>query len=341
MGLFFYMDLASLLTRAWNVIWRHKPLWALGIAIAACGGQNPINATIQFPTFTPTSTRDPFGLPDDASLGLFLRLANWLTRPEIILPLVCGSLVIGLIGLAIASLAEGALVDGVGQADRGAFDLGRALAVGRERFWPIFLVRLVIGVSLAVPILLAVLPLVVFLGGLFYSLVSDSSFGPPPPELFAAFGLFFVCGFPLLCLFSLVSIVFAWLELFTIRAIVLERLGAFAGLRRATRLVRANVVNVFVLWILSAALLGILGAFVSLPLSFVQSVAALPALDALSGGAFQPMRLLPLMCGGGVVWLISIILGGAVLTFFSGLWTLAYPGFVQKLDGASASPGFI
>lgn len=333
------MDLTALLTRAGKIIWRHKPLWALGIAIAACGGQSPISATIQFPTFTPTSARDPFGVPDDASLRLFLRLADWLTRPEIILPLICSSLFIGLIGLAIASLAEGALVEGVGHAERGALDLGRALAVGRERFWPVFLVRLVIGVSLAVPILLAVLPLFVFVGGLFYTLLSDASFGPPPRELFAAFGLFLACGLPLLCVFSLVSIVFAWLEIFTIRAIVLEKLGALAGLRRATRLLRANLVNVFILWILNAALLGMLGAFVGLPLSFVQSVAALPALGALSGGEFQPLRLLPLICGGGVVWLISVSLGGVVLTFFSGLWTLAYPGFVQKLDSPpSASP---
>lgn len=329
------MDLTALLTRAWKVVWHYKPLWALGIAIAACGGQSPINATIQFPTPTFSSSGDPFSLSDDASLDLFLRAANWLIRPEIILPFVCGSLFIGVIGLAIASLAEGALVEGVGQTERGALNISQALAVGRERFWPIFLVRLVIGVSLAVPLLLAVTPLFVFVGGMLFTLLNDSRFGPPPPELFAVFGLFFACGLPLLCIFSLVSIIFSWLELLTIRAIVLERLGALAGLRRATRLLRANAVNIFILWILSAALLGILGTFVGLPLSFVQSVAALPALGAFSGEEFQPVRLLPLLCGGGLVWLISVACGGLVLTFFSSLWTLVYPSFVQKLDGAA------
>ncbi len=278
------MDLTSLLTRAWKIVWRYKSLWALGLAIAACGGQNPISATLQItPTFDPRPGRDPFGLSED-SLNLFLRAADWLTRPEIIVPFFCGSLFIGLIGLAIASLAEGALVEGVGQAERGALDLGRALAVGRERFFPVFIVRLVIGVSLAVPILLAILPLFVFIGGMFYTLLRDTSFGPPPPEIFAAFGLFFACGLPLLCVFSLVSIVFAWLEVLTLRAIVIEKLGALAGLRRATRLLRANVVNVFILWAISAALQGLLGAFIGLPLTFVQSVAALPALGA-SGGS--------------------------------------------------------
>lgn len=332
------MDLTVLLTRAWHIVWRNKALWALGIAIAACGGQSPINASIQFPPFTPGLGQEPYGLPDDASLGLFLRFADWLTRPEIILPLIGGLFVVGLIGLAIASLAEGALVEGVGQAERGAVDLGRALAVGRERFWPVFLVRLVIGVSVALPILFAVLPFFIFIGGLIYSLVSDTSFGPPPPELLWAFGLFFACGLPLLCVFSLVSIVFAWLELLTIRAIVLERLGAWAGLRRATRLLRANLVNVFILWILSAALLGIIGTFVGLPLSFVQSVAALPALSAFSGAEVQPARLVPLLCGGGLIWLISVSLGGVVLTFFSSLWTLVYPSFTHKLDGPPANP---
>lgn len=333
------MDITPLLTRAWKIVWQYKPLWALGLAIAACGGQNPISATLQInPTFDMRPGRDPFGLSED-SLNLFLRAADWLTRPEIILPLFCGSLFIGLIGLAIASLAEGALVAGVGQAEHGTVDVGRALAVGRERFVPVFIIRLVIGVSLAVPILLAVLPMFVFVGGMFYTLLSDTGFGPPPPEILAAFGLFFACGIPLLCVFGLVSIVFAWLEVLTIRAIVLEKLGALAGLRRATQLLRANFVNVFILWIISAALQGVLGAFIGLPLSFVQSVAALPALGALVGGEFQLLAFMPLIFGGGLVWLISVALGGVVLTFFSSLWTLAYPGLAQKVDGApTASP---
>jgi hypothetical protein len=332
------MDLAALLTRAWKIVWQYKPLWALGLAIAACGGQSPISASIQFnPTFDPRGG-NPFGVSED-SLNLFLRASERLTRLEVITPLVCGSLVVGLLGLAIASLAEGALVDGVGQAEKGAVNVSRALAVGRERFWPVFIVRLVIGVSLAVPILLAVLPFLVFIGGMFYALLSDTSFGPPPRELFLAFGAFFACLVPLLCVFSLVSIVFAWFEILTIRAIVIERLGALAGLRRAGRLLRANFVNVFILWILSAALQGLLGGFIGLPLSFVESVAALPALGMLSSGQFQPLRLLPLLFGGGLVWLISVALGGVVLTFFSSLWTVAYPGFVQKLDALNGFQG--
>lgn len=329
------MDFAALLTRAGKIIWQAKPLWALGLAIAACGGQNPITATLQInPTFDP---RNPSGLSED-SLNLFLSAADWLTRPEILIPFFCGSLFIGLIGLAIASLAEGALVEGVGQAERGALDVSRALAVGRERFFPVFIVRLVIGVSLAVPILLAVLPLFVFIGGMFYTLLRDTSFGPPPPETLVAFGAFFLCGVPLLCVFSLVSIVFAWLEVLTIRAIVIEKLGVLAGLRRAAKLLRANFINVFIVWIISAALQGVLGAFIGLPLSFVQSVAALPALGALGRGEFQLLQFLPLIFGGGLVWLISVALGGVVLTFFSGVWTLAYPGLAQKVDSVPPIP---
>ena len=122
------MDLTALFTRAWKVVWPAKPLWALGMAIAACGGQNPISATIQFPTFTPGSSRDPSGLPSEATLDLYLRFADWFTRPEVILPVICGSLFVSLIGLAIASLAEGALVEGVRQVEHHALNLDQALA---------------------------------------------------------------------------------------------------------------------------------------------------------------------------------------------------------------------
>jgi len=318
------MNVERLLRESGRIVWRYKPLWALGIAMAACGGQNPA-ASVRLDFNFRVS-----GSPDD--LAPFLRLVEWLGRPAVFVPLLGVGFALGLIFFVIASLAEGALIGGVQQAGSGEATLGGALAVGQSRLWPVLIVRLLIGVSLVVPLLLVLVPILLYFTRVLFATEV------PPREVIAVFGALLACLLPLLCLLALTSIVLGWLEVLALRAIVIEGLGVWAALRRGWQLLRANFGRVILLWFILVIAQIVVGYAISLPLGLIGGVSALPSLlEYADTGRFPLRGLIPLALGTSVAWVISVAVGGVLLTYVSSLWTLAYQQFTRP--AALGEPG--
>ena len=318
------MNVEKLLRESGRIVWRYKPLWALGIAIAACGGQNPA-ASVR-----PDFNFQVSGSPED--LAPFLRLFEWLSRPAVFVPLLGGGFVLGLIFFVVASLAEGALIGGVQQASNGQATLGSALAVGQNRLWPVLIVRLLIGVSLVAPLLIVLIPILLYFGRVIFAT------GVPPREIVAVFGALFACLLPLVCLLALMSIFLGWLEVLALRAMVIEGLGVWAALRRGWQLLRGNFGRILSLWFILVIAQIVVGYAISLPLGLIGGASALPLLlEFAATGRFPSRGLIPLAMGASIAWVISVAVGGVILTYVSSLWTLAYQQFTRPA-GAPGSP---
>ena len=65
---------------------------------------------------------------------------------------------------------------------------------------------------------------------------------------------------------------------------------------------------------------------------------ALPLLlEFAATGRFPSRGLIPLAMGASIAWVISVAVGGVILTYVSSLWTLAYQQFTRPA-GAPGSP---
>ncbi len=319
------MNVERLLRESGRIVWRCKPLWALGIAIAACGGQNPVTpARLDFNFKVSGSSED---------LTPFLRLFEWLSRPAVFVPLLGSGFALGLIFFVVASLAEGALIGGVRQASDGRATLGSALATGGSRLLPVLIVRLLIGVSLVAPLLLVLIPILLYVARVIFA--TDI----PPREIITVFGALFACLLPLLCLLALMSIFLGWLETLTLRAIVIEGLGVWAALRRGWQLLRGNFGRVISLWLILVIAQIVVGYIISLPLGLISGVSALPLLSEYADTGRFPLRgLIPLVMGASVAWVIGVAVGGVILTYVSSLWTLAYQQFIYPASAPGSQP---
>ena len=190
------MDYGNLLSRAWQITWKHKLLWIFGILAAFGGGGGRFNFGFTGPNM---GGRGSGGspLPSD--------LLYQLSRPEtvtVILAAGCVLVVIALVLFVIGLIARGGLIGGIRlAADGNSLAFGEVWAAG-TRYFP----RLLgIALLLAVPVIL----IAVIFGGI--------------AILTSGIGL--ICLVPLLCLIVPAFIVAGIIAYFAQFAVVLEDLG--------------------------------------------------------------------------------------------------------------------
>jgi hypothetical protein len=154
----------------------------------------------------------------------------------------------------------------------------------------------------------------------------------------AVFGVFIACLLPLVCILLLLNVLLSWLETLALRAIVIEELGALAGLRRAGQLLRQRFVHVLLLWLILLVAQSVVGGVIGVPLGLLGGAALLPGLMRWAEtGRVGALTLVPAVLGAGVGWVLSTLLGGLILTYTSSLWTVAYQQFARPA-GAPGGP---
>jgi hypothetical protein len=309
------MDYGSLLSRAWQITWRHKILWLFGI-LAGFGGGNNFNfdfggrggsPTPGSPTPTPgnppTVPNIPPQLTDGQSLGILLVVG-------------CCLLIVALALLILGIIARGGLIGGIRLADeQGRVTFGEAWSIGTHYFWRM----LGIGLLLIAP---AIVLAIVF-----------GTVG----VLTGGVGL--ICLIPLICILVPLFIVLAILAHFAQFAVVLEDMRVMDAFRRGWQILKANLANIIVLGIILLFINFIAGLILVLPfLAFL-----LPTLFVAfaTGTGGQPNLGALLVAGLGVLCFlpIAIILGGILQTWYTSAWTLAYKQFVGRTPAAPAMPG--
>jgi hypothetical protein len=313
------MNYSEILSRAWQIIWKHKVLWIFGI-LAGCansyggGGGGGGGRNIQ----NPNSGQTPAQLqPYIDQIQHFFKSVPQQTW--ILIAIGVGLLVLILMVLKffLGTVGTIGLIRGAQQADQ---DMEARLTFGElfkgslPYFWRVFLLNLLVGlVFFFVGIILAV----GFILGTVLTL-----------------GVGLICLLPLLCLLVPVGVAIGVIIEQATIAIVVENRGVMDGLRRGWEVVKTNVGPMIVMWlILDLGIRGIVGIIISLPI-ILAFVPFMIGLFAKAQGALQTGLVISLVCCAAYLPVL-IILSGILQSYVSSAWTLT---FLRLTKPAQISP---
>lgn len=299
------MDYGEVLRRAWQITWKYKGLWVLGI-LSSCsggGGGGGGGANSQASGFRGYQSG---GREFPQLQHFFNSIApeTWIIIAIVALLVI---LVIGLALLVLGVIGDGGLIGAFNVADSGGeTSLGQAFRMGSTYFWKLLGVRilfwvagLVVGLIVAVPLILLVV---------------------------ATFGIGLLCliplGIVLIPVALVVGVIVSVYTMLTQIALVIENLGVFDAFRRAWDVLKANLGPIFVMGLIVIIGSWLIGLILAAPLIAI----VLPVGFALAFGTQSTANSGLILAGLCLVVYIPvlIVLNGILRTYVTGVWTLTY-----------------
>lgn len=328
------MTFAELVSRAFQLWWRRKALWALGVLLALCG-RGAYSFSVNFQQRLAPSDPDEI---ERFAERYGDSVPTWLI--EQIVPVLLGlallGLVIWLVGGLLGAWVSAAMVLLTDAADRGEpLSVGAAFGRGRPYALRLFGVELLVALPILLLSLAVLAVFVVAMGTIFAQIftgVMDGESGAAVPA--AALGIIggVLCLIPLILLVGLLGALLGLLGKLAGRACVLEGRGLRDGFGRAWRLARRSFGYLLLLWVMLLAVGGAFSLVAGLPASGMLLLAG-PALLADGFGAGAALALVAL---AGYVLLVGVLLGGALTALNEMLWTLAFRWFAARAEPAPA-----
>lgn len=303
------MDHAEILTRAWELTWKHKILWIFGIFSAGIGvGFRSFSGRFQN-MFQYRIEADEIpelqGFIESLSPGQTFQLS---------FGFLFFLLLMALLLFLVSLISLGGLITGFEHADRDEpVQFNDILAKGLSHFWRL------LGVSLTLFVLL--------FAAMFLFICATITLGV------ITLGLGLLCLLPLLCLLLPLGVLFGSYIALTQIAVVVDRYSVFEAFSKAWQLMRQNLAALAVM----ALILTLGGIIVSFLLAAPMLAIALPAATAsLIGGesAAGSSLLITTLCL--VAYLpILFFLNGLMQTYITGAWTLSYRRLTRPEGGFS------
>jgi hypothetical protein len=309
-------NFGEVLTRAWQIIWKHKILWVFGI-LASCGqGGGNFNSNSGG---SGGNNGADFDLPPQ-----MLEWARWIennvaTFIAIVLAVTC---IIVIITAFLSTIGRIGLIRGAAQAEGGVETLvfGQLFSESMPYFWRMFW----LGLVLTLPVILVVVIVV-------FALAAGIGVAATGGDEAAALGVLGILPIMLGCFCLLVPVMFVLGMIFrqAERAIVLEDLGVMPALSRGWEIFRANLGPI----ILMAIILGVIGFGVGLVFAIPIILIVFPAAFAFALGEAQ--NFTPLIFAAvcfclyvPVLWLLQ----GILVSYTESAWTLTYLRLTNKSD---------
>jgi hypothetical protein len=303
-------NLGEVLTRAWNIIWKHKILWVFGIfAVFARGSGGGGNNS----GYDMGSGDSPF--PTDqlernfAQFGQFLEQNWW-----IFIVVGVAIILLSFLFYALGIMGRIGLIQGVFKVEKGAETLTFAelWSESMPYFWRIFGLNFLIGLA----IFLLIIPLVLF--GVITA------------------GVGFLCIVPLICILVPISWVIMVIVEQAQPAIIAENLGMWDGFKRGWQIVKNNGVNFFLLALILFIGGGIIGFVIALPiiLAVVPIIIGMNALDQ----TLTPVYIALACCA--VYLPVLYLLNGILAAYIQSVWTLTYLRLTTTNPSEDATPIF-
>jgi hypothetical protein len=315
-------NFGEVLTRAWEIVWKHRVLWIFGI-LASCGrGGGGGNGG---------GGGGGNGGGSGANPNLPPQIMQWFQWIEdnltTFLILFCVAiLLIWLITIAIGTIGKIGLIRGTAQVDGGAQSLifGQLFSEGTPYFGRIF----GLSVLLILPVfVIAMIVAVLVLMGVIASQGDTTALG-----LAGTAPLAICCICLLIPVIIVASMIFAQAE----RAVVLEDMGLMPALARGWDVFRTNLGPI----ILMAIILGVLSLVAGFIFALPVFIIVFPAAVAYAIGNAQNST--PLILGAVCFCLylpILLLLNGILVAYTESAWTLTYMRLTRKPDmGESVSP---
>lgn len=301
------MNYGEVLSRAWQIIWKHKALWIFGI-LAGCGNAGGGSGNISY-SFNqqdaPPAMQNFF--------QQFERIPDWQIAALVGIGIVV-MLVLVLLAIFLTTIGRIGIIRGAQQADDGASRLsfGDLFRGSLPYFWRVFLLNLLIGLVVFAILLVGIIVAIV---GTVFTL-----------------GLALLCLIPLICLIIPLSwLLYVLIEQANI-AVVVENLSIIEGWRRGWHVFKDNLGVMIVMGLIlyvGVALIG--GLIIGIPVVLF----VLPALAAgLFGGqnAFGGGLMVAGLCF--VAYLpVLLLLNGILTGYIESAWTLTY----LRLTGRKAA----
>jgi hypothetical protein len=146
-------------------------------------------------------------------------------------------------------------------------------------------------------------------------------------------GVALLCLLPLVCLLIPVGFAVGIIIEQANRAIVLEDLGIFDGLKRSWEISRANIGPLIVMGLILFGITLVLGIVIALPI-FIVVFPTIFAFALGEGQSFSPLYIaLACIC---LYAPVSWVLNGILTTFTQSAWTLTYMRLTQKPEAQEA-----
>jgi len=298
-------NFGEVLSRAWQIIWKHKVLWIFGI-FAGCsraGGGGSSGGGGGGGGSGPGG-----GQPFSEFERVFDQISQWISdNPWVVAVFVVLILILVVLSIFLGTISRIGLIKGTYQAEQGAERLifGEVFSESMPYFWRVFGLSLLIGLMF----------LLIFLPLIFFGVITA--------------GIGFICIIPLLCLLIPIS----WAVMVVIEqanaAIVLEDLGIGDGLRRGWEVVRANIGTMIVMTLI----LFIGSAVVGIVLAIPVIIAVFPLAIGFAAGAERTPLLIAGVCCA-VYLPILLILNGILTAYVQSAWALTYMRLTKPQDNA-------
>jgi hypothetical protein len=300
-------NFGEVLTRAWQIAWKHRVLWIFGI-LASCGrGGSNFNSSSNF-----QGDGEP-GTPPDLP-PQFMEFFQWIEQNLIafvvgIMALAC---IIWIVTIFLSTIGKIGLIRGTAQIDGGAEGLifGQLFSESTPYFWRI------LGLSLILTLPFFIFAIIIAAFAIFGIAASQGS-DTPGLGFFATFPLLIGCICLLIPVMLVLGVIFRQAE----SAIVLEEMSVVPALSRGWEVFRNNLGPI----ILMAIILTIIGFVAGFIIAIPVFVILVPAFIAFIAGEAQNWT--PLAIAVGCVCLyapISLLLNGIAIAYTEAAWTLTY-----------------
>lgn len=308
------MSYGAILSRAAQITWRHKVLWLFGL-LASLGNRFQSNVDYDY-------------LPPELQHWL----GDFMTSPWVI-PVLLFFLLLALAMVVLAALGRAALVDQVNWIEEGGTGtLAGGWQAARRYGWRVFWIGFLLGLPSLLLIMAGLMPLLL----LTLPLVVDALRGVPvtPPTEDLLLGITFGCFLPACCLAVVLAVVLDLLRTLAERVCILEDYGIWESITGGWRLMRAQVGQVAVLWLI-LVLAGLLLVIAIIVVVVVVLVFPAILLDSLVSEIAPAIAVVAFLALGFLGWLLTVAIGAVFEPFFSCCWTLAYRQWRGGIQGAA------
>jgi hypothetical protein len=300
------MNFGEVLSKAWQIIWKHKILWLFGIMAGCAGSGGTPNLQYSFSTDLPPQIGAYIEQFPVEQIPLWIGIAI-----VVILLLVAVSIFFGTIGRI--GIIRGTLqVEG----SRTRLSPGELFRGSLPYFWRVFALVLIVSITIFLVALTIMIPVV---------LLSAVTFG---------FAL--LCFIPFLCLLIPIAwLVEAYIEL-GIVAIVADNLGITAALQRAWEIISKNFGPVLLMALILVLGIGTIGGLI---ISGPLALALVPILTIIF---FSPSNVVPLVALVSILCLVIylpvlLVLSGMLRSYINTAWTLTYLRLTPILTGGETT----
>ena len=297
------MDISAVFKRAWEITWKHKGLWLLGILANCSSGSSQTSSNVsRMPQY-------------NIGGGEFPQIDHWLQSvPEgtwiaIGIAVIGGLILLALIFWALAAIGNGGLIAGFHMAETGeTVTLASAFQQGFSFFWKLLAIQLILGLAS----LVIILPVV--FGGALLSILT--------------LGIGLICFLPLICLLIPLGIALSIYTLLTQIALIVEKLDIVTAFQRAWDVFRSNLGEVIVMGLILGVGSFVVGLILAIPfilmvLPFITGMIVDTEASTIAG---LSMTLV------GILFYLPVLLlaSGIMRTFITGSWTLTYRSLIGE-----------